>query len=92
MITLMKYNYSRYVWKYNISRAHICMLQYTLVSNMEVGITFNLSNFFPTHYMEAIQIGSYKTKWLSVLFLSAIIFMCDLICSCLILFTEDTNL
>jgi hypothetical protein len=57
------------------------------LSNMEAGLTFNLSNFFPPHYMEAIQIGSYKTKWLSVL-LSAVIFMCDdLTFLCLILFT-----
>jgi len=69
----MTYNYSRYEWKYNVSRAHISMLQYTVVSNMEAGLTFNLSNFFPPHYMEAIQIGSYKTKWLSVLLLSVMI-------------------
>ena len=40
---------------------------------MEAGLTFNLSNFFPPQYMEAIQIGSYKTKWLSVLLLSVMI-------------------
>jgi len=44
----MKYDYSWYVWVYNISKCHTNMVQYILISNMEAGLTFNLSNFSPT--------------------------------------------